>query len=122
MMINMSDQLLQQIIKKLDNMDNELKEIKSEQQSMNETQSLMQTQQTETNQLVRVIIDRQDETDAKLEALTMDVHKIRGDVTEMKEDISSLKQGQERQDKILASLAMRSLEQETELRDLKRIK
>ncbi|WP_260842602.1 hypothetical protein [Siminovitchia fortis] len=44
----------------------------------------------------------------------MDVHKVHG-------EIASLKHGQERQDKILESLAMRSLEQETELRDLKRI-
>lgn len=71
--------------------------------------------QLELNQLVRVIHDRQEETDARIESLSMDVHKVIGELT-------SLKQGQERQDKILESLALRSLEQETELRDLKRIK
>ncbi len=40
----------------------------------------------------------------------------------MKREMTALKQGQERHEKILESLAMRSLEQETELRELKRIK
>ena len=70
----------------------------------------MQTQSTETNQIVHAIWDRQGKTDAKLESISMD----RGEITEIKD--------QERQDKILESLALRSLEQETELRDLKRIK
>jgi hypothetical protein len=43
-------------------------------------------------------------------------------VSDLQSDISSLKEGQLRQDKILESLAMRSLEQETDIRDLKRIK
>ena len=49
-----------------------------------------------------------------LEALTMDVHHATGDVT-------SLKQGQERQEKILGTFALRSLEQETDLRELKHL-
>ena len=75
----------------------------------------IKSQMNENTQLIRTIIDRQEETDAKLEAMSMDVHKIHG-------ELQSLKDGQERQDKILESLALRSLEQETDLRDLKRIK
>jgi hypothetical protein len=43
-------------------------------------------------------------------------------VTGMQADIVELKEGQTRQDKILESLALRSLEQETDLRELKRAK
>lgn len=84
------------------------------QQILTELQSI-KSQLDENTQITKTIRDRQEETDAKLENLSMDVHKIKG-------ELLSLKEGQERQDKILESLAMRSLEQETELRDLKRIK
>lgn len=63
----------------------------------------MQTQSTETNQIVHAIWGRQEKTDAKLESISMD----HGEITEIKD--------QERQDKILESLRR-------ELRDLKRIK
>lgn len=69
----------------------------------------------ELKEMVLALRERGEETDAKLESLAMDVHKLHG-------ELSSLKQGQERQDKILESLAMRSLEQETELREIRRAK
>ncbi|WP_234404850.1 hypothetical protein [Paenibacillus bouchesdurhonensis] len=43
-------------------------------------------------------------------------------VTVMQEDLAELKEGQGRQDRILESLALHSLEQETIIRELKRIK
>ncbi|SDZ31106.1 hypothetical protein SAMN05421736_109146 [Evansella caseinilytica] len=88
--------------------------LKSDVQGLKDDVQTLKAGQDELNHMVRAIHDRQEETDAKLEALTMDTHKVRG-------ELSSQKQGQERQDKILASLALRSLEQETELRELKRI-
>lgn len=72
------------------------------------------SQLDEHTQLLKALYHRQEKTDAKLESLTMDVHHMRG-------ELELLKEGQTRQDKILESLAMRSLEQETELRALKRI-
>lgn len=45
----------------------------------------------ELHQMTRAIHDRQEETDAKLEALTMDVHKLHGEVTSLKQDVSVLK-------------------------------
>lgn len=69
----------------------------------------------EVKEIVTSLRERHEVTNAKLDALSMSLHEITGEVT-------SLKQGQERQDKILESLALRSLEQETDLRDLKRIK
>ncbi|AMA73300.1 MULTISPECIES: hypothetical protein [Aneurinibacillus] len=83
----------------------------------------------ETKVLLNKIIERLDVQSATLEQLKMDVAHIQGDVTELKETLQKhddllarLIEGQERQDKILESLALRSLEQETELRELKRIK
>ncbi|MBY0223481.1 MULTISPECIES: hypothetical protein [Sporosarcina] len=74
----------------------------------------IKSQLSENTQLTKAIFDRQDEKDAHVEARTLDVHKLHG-------ELASLKRGQERQDKILESLAMRSLEQETDLRDLRRL-
>ncbi|MDF2923192.1 MAG: hypothetical protein K0R57_2106 [Paenibacillaceae bacterium] len=71
--------------------------------------------QKELYQLVRAIHHRQDMTDAKLEALTLDVHYIRG-------DLAALKDSEDRQNRILESLGLRSLEQETEIRELKRVR
>lgn len=59
-------------------------------------------------------LDKLEEKIDKLEALTLDVHKIYGMMT-------SFKESQDRQDKILEALALRSLEQETDIRELKRI-
>jgi len=46
----------------------------------------------ELRQVTRAILDRQDETDAKLEALTMEVHQLKGEVAELKRDVAVLKQ------------------------------
>ncbi|RKD24645.1 hypothetical protein BEP19_09735 [Ammoniphilus oxalaticus] len=61
------------------------------------------------------LIQNQASSNAMLKALVDDVNYIKGDVT-------ALKEGQDRQNKVLESLALRSLEQETDIRDLKRIK
>lgn len=83
---------------------------------------LLESGQKKLNQIVQAIRDRQENSDAKLESVSMDVHKLHGEMTNIKETQQILIHGQERQDKILESLALRSLEQETELRELKRIK
>ncbi len=89
----------------------------------------------EIQQVTRAIYDRQEETDAKLEALSMDVHHIKGDVAGLKEDVATLKEdvailktdvallkeGQQRHEKILETLALRSIEYETALRGLKKV-
>lgn len=125
----MSEQLLQQIIQKLDRIENEQQAMKSEMGSMTselgslkselgslkETQSLMQSQLSETNAIVRAIRDRQEETDAKLDALSIDVHKLHGELTHLKE-------GQERHERILEKLSLRSIEQETDISALRRAK
>lgn len=104
----MSNDLLKQILNKLEN-------IEAEQQNMKLCQQSMKAQLDENTRLTRALYDRQEETDAKLTSLAEDMNFMKGEMT-------YLKQGQERHEKILESLAMRSLEQETELRELKRIK
>jgi len=85
----------------------------------------------ELRQVTRAILDRQDETDAKLEALTMEVHQLKGEVAELKRDVAELKQevtelkqdvavlkqdvadlkdGQDRHERVLETLALRALE------------
>lgn len=110
--IRESQQVMQNEIK---SMQTEIKSMKSEIKDFKESQYLMQTQLNETNEIVRAIRHRQEETDAKLDALSMDVHKLHGEVL-------SLKDGQERQERILETLIIRSVEQEADIRDLKRIK
>ncbi|WP_240375660.1 hypothetical protein [Bacillus piscicola] len=123
----MSEALLQQILIEMKTMKDDIAVIKSEQTSMKDDIALIKSEQTsmkdditlikvqlnENTDLTRAIRDRQEETNAKLEALSMDTHQLHGDIV-------SLKANESRQDKILESLAARSLEQETDLRDLKR--
>lgn len=136
----MSEQLLHQILQKLDHIESEQQSLRSDMQSMKsdmqsmksdiqsmksdmqsmksdilglkETQGLMQTQLQETNEIVRAIRNRQEETDAKLDALSMDVHKLHGEV-------ASIKLNQDRLEKIVEKLSVRSLEQESEIRDIR---
>lgn len=47
----------------------------------------LESGQKELNEIVRAIHDRQEETDAKLEALTMDVHRLRADVKRIEQQL-----------------------------------
>ncbi|GKV66586.1 MULTISPECIES: hypothetical protein [unclassified Sporosarcina] len=56
-----------------------------------ETQLGEVTSQLDENTLIiKAIRSRQTETDAKLEGLTLDVHKMHGDVTAVKEKLSDI--------------------------------
>lgn len=103
------------ILQKLDVLEAGQKKLDAGLKALETGQTTLDAGLKEIYQIVRALWDRQEETDAKLDSISMDVHKLHGEVT-------SLKEGQDRQDKILQSLAMRSLEQETELRELKRVK
>lgn len=76
----------------------------------------------ELKQIVLALRDRQEESDAKIEALSMDMNKLHGVVAGHSELLHSIVDTQKRQEKILETLALRSIEQETELREFKRIK
>ena len=95
----------------------------------------------EMRAMFHAIIERLDIQGARIENLTTQVNHLTGEVEQvksdiaimkgdmdvmksdmdvMKSDIAEIKDGQTRQDKILESLAMRSLEQETDIRELRR--
>lgn len=100
-------------------MKSEMQDVKSDIQGMKsdiyelkETQELMRIQLDETNRIVRAIRDRQEETDARMDAPSMNVHKLHG-------ELQFLKEGQERHEKILEKLSLRSIEQEADIRELK---
>jgi len=54
--------------------------------------------------------------------LKTDVSILKTDVSILKTDVAELKNGQERQDRILESLALHALEQESMIRELQRMK
>lgn len=64
----------------------------------------------ELRSVAHALMDRQDELDAKMEALTLDVHQLKADVAELKQDVAELKEGQDRHERILETLALRALE------------
>lgn len=98
---------------------------------------------SEMKQLLTAVYHRQEVTDARLEALSMDVHHMKGDIAELKADVAVLKQdvavlkqdvavlkqdvavlkkdtadlkkGQARHESILQTLALRSIEYESAL-------
>lgn len=125
----MSEQLLQQILDKLGRIESdqqsiianmqimktEIQGVKAEVVSIRDTQELFRTQLSETNEIVKAIRDRQEETEAKLDALSMDVNKLHGQFTRLKE-------GQERHDKLLEKLSVRSIEHEADISELRHIK
>ncbi|USB32863.1 hypothetical protein [Paenibacillus sp. YPG26] len=118
----MSEQLLRQILDKLGRIESEqqfmkteIQDVKAEVIAIKDTQELFRTQLSETNEIVKAIRDRQEETDAKLDALSMDVNKLHGQFTRLKE-------GQERHDKLLEKLSVRSIEHEADISELRRIK
>ncbi|WP_318614195.1 hypothetical protein [Sporosarcina sp. YIM B06819] len=53
-------------------------------------QNNLKTGQQELKEIVVALLDRHEETEAKLENLSMDVHKMHGDVTSIKEQLSEL--------------------------------
>lgn len=51
--------------------------------------SLLESKVNENIEITKALRDRQEETDAKLEALSMDVHKMHGDLTRLEEKVDS---------------------------------
>ncbi|MBB5325164.1 peptidoglycan hydrolase CwlO-like protein [Anoxybacillus tepidamans] len=100
----MSEQLLQQILHAVTHIQQELREIREEQRVIREEQreireeqrvireeqQALKNGQKELYDLVNALIHRQEETDAKLESLTMDVHRMHGEITAMKQEIRTL--------------------------------
>lgn len=76
----------------------------------NEKLDILVEGMNELRLIAHALIDRHDELDAKMEALTMDVHQLKAGVAELKQDVVELKEGQDRHERILETLALRALE------------
>ncbi|WP_281886532.1 hypothetical protein [Paenibacillus sp. YYML68] len=67
---------------------------------------LILEQLKELNSLMTAVRNRVDESDAKIDAMSMDLHKVIG-------HIKALQDGQDRHESILEKLALRSIEHES---------
>jgi predicted nuclease with TOPRIM domain len=104
----------------------------------------------EIKALLNAIIERLDVQNAHMEQMKIDIAQLQGDMKQVKEDVavlkkdvavlkedvavlkedvavlkrdvSALKEGQVRQDKILERLSVRSIEQEAEIVELRRMR
>lgn len=103
----MADKILEQIL-------DALKDMNSEQQKLNNQISMIESKMSTIESMMATKDDIK-RIDSKLEAIS-------AQVVENTEQLHLLTLGQERQGKALETLALRSIEQETELRELKRVK
>jgi hypothetical protein len=105
--INMSEQLLQQILEKLNNIESEQQAMKSDQQAMKSDIQFM----------------RQDVNNVKINMATKedvaDIPAIRVAVLEAIDTVNRIENTQVQHERILDLLSRRSIEQEAELRRIK---
>ncbi|XID94940.1 hypothetical protein ACF3MZ_10665 [Paenibacillaceae bacterium WGS1546] len=69
----------------------------------------------ELNLISSAILNRIDESDAKINALALDIHKVIGQVT-------SIQENQERHERLLEKLALRSIDQESWIEKYEKVK
>lgn len=81
----------------------------------------------EMKALLHAILERLDVQNAHIEQMKLDIARLQGNATKIQEDISilkrdvaALKEGQVRQEKILERLAIRSVEHEVEIEELRK--
>jgi len=74
-------------------LNNKFEVLESGQKEMKQRLEVMGSGQKELGQIVRTIRDRQEETDAKIDALSMDVHHVHGEIAGVKEEIKDLRNG-----------------------------
>ena len=78
----------------LNDVKSELNDVKGDLNDVKSELSNIESQLNENTEITKAILHRQDETDAKLDHLTIDVHKLHGEVTQLKEDYQTLYKGQ----------------------------
>ncbi|AMQ22294.1 MULTISPECIES: hypothetical protein [unclassified Geobacillus] len=97
--MTMSDALLAQVLDRLNAMDSTLQKLvegqerlEREQIAIRQEQDSLRAGQTELNGIVAALLHRQDETDAKLEALAADVHQLHREFSSLKQTVDRLEQ------------------------------
>ncbi|MEK4513100.1 hypothetical protein [Paenibacillus sp. FSL K6-2524] len=104
----MSEQKLDLILGEIGKIENELSSINKRLDSHEDLITQLIGVVKATNEMITVI--------------QTDVSVLKKDVSVLKDDVTESKSGQNRQDRILETLALHSLEQEAIIRELKRIK
>lgn len=85
----MNEKILEQILAEMKEIKIEITDIKTE---MKSEMTSVKTLLNENTQIVKVIRDCQEESDAKLENLAMDVHHMRGDLTALTGFVATIKE------------------------------
>lgn len=80
----MSEQLLQQILSKLDSLDSRLNNLET-------IIGTIQSQMMENTELVTIICDRLEKKDAKLKSIALNLHHTHGEVITVKETVAVMK-------------------------------
>jgi chromosome segregation ATPase len=73
-------------------LENEVKNLRDGQKYVEKEQAYLKAGLKELNELMTALLHRQDETDAKLEALATDIHNIHGEITFLKQDLHKLEE------------------------------
>ncbi|MDN3954367.1 hypothetical protein [Sporolactobacillus laevolacticus] len=115
----MSEELLRSIVDKLDDLGKNLVEFKNESYKKFD---LIDQKFVAIDQRLDQVDQKFERVDQKLNAITDQVVKNSEQLTLLAENQNLLIASQQRQDKILETLALRSIEQETEIRHMKRVK
>jgi hypothetical protein len=68
-----------------------LEKILEELTELKEGQAVLKSGNSELKAIVDAICDRQEETDAKLDSMAMDTHKMHGDILAVKDQLKELK-------------------------------
>ncbi len=104
----MSEKLLNKILEKIEQVDTRLQKVEIEQNRHGD----------HIQQLIQIV----GSTNARLEELTIYVHRIQDDTTSLKENQKTIMSIQQDQQKILERLSFRSISQEADIAELRRIK
>ncbi|WP_141432221.1 hypothetical protein [Bacillus sp. 03113] len=88
------DLRFENIDKRFESMDKRFEKIEFRLDGIENKQLLIKTQLSETNQVVRALFNRQEETDAKLDALSMDVQKLHGKAEMHQQTLSNIIENQ----------------------------
>lgn len=113
----MSDKL-DLILSALQGVQSEVQKLNQRIDVLNQRIDVLEEGQKETNQIVRVLRDGQEEMKAQMEGLALDVHKLHGEVTAIRQerqrdrDISDIRAGRTQREILEINSRLEQLERE----------
>jgi chromosome segregation ATPase len=123
----MSETLLKQIVNKLDDMQTEhqrysdlIHQLITNVGYLGKQIGGLDLRMDGLEQRMDGLVQRMDGLDQRMDGLDQRMERLESKVDDISLEMNSLQEGQERQNRILESLSMRSLEQETQIREIKR--